>query len=252
MIAFFVFLLLAIFIALLVGLVNPSLVLRWSKKPTRLKVFGWWCLASIVMSLFIAIAAPDTPSEKTTKSTAESAEQTIDSTAIRQNDSLKLAIKQQIDIGKKKFNTQYDDIEGITWIYSKSKPYYSNTMGFYTYLGVKDNGYAWKRLVIRYHGNDWLFLQKITIKADNQTFTLDASNAKRDNNADVWEWIDISVAYTEDIIIDQIIRSKQIKVRFVGNQYHRDWNLSQKEIRGLKEIEEYYQLLNSYYQFNNE
>lgn len=38
----------ALFIALIVGLVKPSLVLRWTNKPTRLKVIGYWFLSIII------------------------------------------------------------------------------------------------------------------------------------------------------------------------------------------------------------
>ncbi len=40
-----------LFIGLIVGLINPSLILKKSKKPTRIKVFGLWVLSS----LFIAV-----------------------------------------------------------------------------------------------------------------------------------------------------------------------------------------------------
>jgi hypothetical protein len=48
-----------LFIALIVGLVKPALILRWTNKPTRLKVFGYWILSFIVIiflgSMFVDI-----------------------------------------------------------------------------------------------------------------------------------------------------------------------------------------------------
>lgn len=38
-----------LFILLIVGLVKPAIVLRWSKNPTRLKVFGIWLLATALV-----------------------------------------------------------------------------------------------------------------------------------------------------------------------------------------------------------
>lgn len=38
-------------IALIVGLVKPALVLRWTDNPTRLKVFGYWILAIVVVGV---------------------------------------------------------------------------------------------------------------------------------------------------------------------------------------------------------
>lgn len=176
---------------------------------------------------------------------------TVDSAMIKYNDSLsKERVKTlDIEIGKikNKFTTKYDDIEGVTWIYHKNKPYYANNKAFYIYLGLSDKGNVWQRLVIRYHGDDWLFIEKITIKTDNNTYTIDASNSERDHNADVWEWIDIAPTSVEDIIVSNIIESKSTKVRFSGKQYSQDWVLTSKEVKGLKEIKEYYALLEEKY-----
>jgi hypothetical protein len=49
--AFLGFLSLGLFIALIVGLVKPEIILRWSKNPTRLKVFGYWILSVFIIGI---------------------------------------------------------------------------------------------------------------------------------------------------------------------------------------------------------
>jgi len=44
-------------IALIVGLIKPSIILRWSKKPTKLKVFGWWFLLTFFALIFGLISS---------------------------------------------------------------------------------------------------------------------------------------------------------------------------------------------------
>jgi uncharacterized membrane protein YfhO len=44
-----------LFIALIVGLVKPSLILRWTNKPNRLKVIGYWFLSIIIIGILAAI-----------------------------------------------------------------------------------------------------------------------------------------------------------------------------------------------------
>jgi hypothetical protein len=39
-------------VALIIGLIKPGLILRWSKKPARLKLAGWW-----ILTLFLYILA---------------------------------------------------------------------------------------------------------------------------------------------------------------------------------------------------
>src|SRR5688572_30208467 len=45
----------ALFIALIVGLVKPSLILRWTNKPTRLKVVGYWFLSIIITGILSVV-----------------------------------------------------------------------------------------------------------------------------------------------------------------------------------------------------
>jgi hypothetical protein len=53
------FLSFALFIAFIVGLVKPALVLRWTNKPTRLKVFGYWILASFLVGILALATESD-------------------------------------------------------------------------------------------------------------------------------------------------------------------------------------------------
>lgn len=53
---FFGFLHLLLFVVFVAGLVKPSLVLRWSQRPTRPKVFGYWVLVAIVIAMVAIIS----------------------------------------------------------------------------------------------------------------------------------------------------------------------------------------------------
>jgi len=54
----------ALFIALIVGLIKPSLILRWTNKPTRLKVIGYWFLSIIVTGILGVMFIDDTINAK--------------------------------------------------------------------------------------------------------------------------------------------------------------------------------------------
>ncbi|MFS4454505.1 hypothetical protein [Maribacter sp. 2304DJ31-5] len=54
----------ALFIALIVGLVKPSLVLRWTNKPTRLKVIGYWFLSIVITGILGVMFIDDTINAK--------------------------------------------------------------------------------------------------------------------------------------------------------------------------------------------
>tara|TARA_R110000824_G_scaffold34534_1_gene109422 strand:+ start:1916 stop:2812 length:897 start_codon:yes stop_codon:yes gene_type:complete len=54
----------ALFIVLIVGLVKPSLVLRWTNKPTRLKVIGYWFLSIILTGILGVMFIDETINSK--------------------------------------------------------------------------------------------------------------------------------------------------------------------------------------------
>ncbi|MCG8838936.1 hypothetical protein G1K37_11315 [Tenacibaculum dicentrarchi] len=49
---FVLFSFLILLITLIVGFIKPSIILRWSKNPTKLKVLGWWFLLSFFTVIF--------------------------------------------------------------------------------------------------------------------------------------------------------------------------------------------------------
>jgi len=69
------FLSFGLLIAFIVGLVKPALILRWSKNPTRLKVFGLWILAT---ALVVIISTIPSGNSQGSDSTIESAKLLIE------------------------------------------------------------------------------------------------------------------------------------------------------------------------------
>lgn len=53
----------ALFIVFIMGMVKPSLVMKWSKNPTRLKVFGIWIGSTIALWILMFIAIPTPTSQ---------------------------------------------------------------------------------------------------------------------------------------------------------------------------------------------
>ena len=70
-----------LFIALIVGLVKPALILRWTNKPTRLKVIGYWILSIIITSV-LAVMVIDTEPSIETEIKKEVAEPSIEDEVI--------------------------------------------------------------------------------------------------------------------------------------------------------------------------
>src|SRR5690606_29718433 len=86
----------ALIITLFIGLIKPALVLRWTKKPTRLKVFGYWVLSMIIIIPTIGLLVSLTESEKT-KSSTIIVEETLNYGIITQEKGLKVIINAYYD-----------------------------------------------------------------------------------------------------------------------------------------------------------
>lgn len=125
---------------------------------------------------------------------------------------------------------EYDDIKNITWYRDKSSPKYANSNGFYLYFS-KDT----LRLNIQYYADDWLFIEKVIIKTDKQMHIL-SPRFERDNaSGKIWEWADLYVDKSGMAIIEDIINSSSVKMRYEGSKYYKDISLTDKQRKALKD-----------------
>jgi|GEM_PF-6129518 len=65
-------------ILLVIGLIKPKVVLFWSKKPTRLKVVGWWLLLEFVFFIAFGLLNERFESNKTPEEIISSSKKDID------------------------------------------------------------------------------------------------------------------------------------------------------------------------------
>lgn len=136
---------------------------------------------------------------------------------------------------EKNLKKSVDEVRGIEWFSHKSEPATSDYVALY--FGTKDGSSAAYplRFKIQYFGDDWLFVQSVTIKAGDQTFNLTSVDFSRDNAAgSVWEWSDAPLSNRG--MIDKVIASKKVIVRFNGRQYYKDFILPDAQKLGMKEI----------------
>jgi len=139
----------------------------------------------------------------------------------------------------KKMKSKYDDIKKITWYYDKSTPESNNTNNIHLYIGKEEGKKPFMRFVIRYSSSDWLFIENYNIKADSAVFTISTSfgDVERDNSyGSIWEWYDIIVDNKILLIVNSIIDSKNVKIRYNGQKYYNEKTISQKEKLALKNV----------------
>ena len=136
-----------------------------------------------------------------------------------------------------------DKINNTTWYYDKSTPSSNNTNNIHLYFGVNAFGTYRPRLRVCYAGENWLFIQKYIIKADNAVFEIIPSNVDRDNYSTVWEWSDKEIDSNTFQIIQAVINSKTTLFRYNGKIYKKDRTVTQTEKTAMKNVLAAYQAL---------
>lgn len=138
-----------------------------------------------------------------------------------------------------------DEIKEITWYKSWGAPEYSSERtAFYLYFGKQNGATLPLRMKFQYVSDEWLFIEKFTIKAGSETFTVEPSShfsVERDNEGgSIWEWYDQIVEGEQMNMIEKMFKSRKVIIRYEGQQYYRDYTLKDSEKEDLKIIYEAY------------
>lgn len=178
--------------------------------------------------------------------------------AVKKLDDLKKAEKARKEAERlKKFKaalsgleTESDAIKGYTWYYPTSFPDYADTRCYflpYICTDTKTGEFVAVRVRANYTGSSWIFWKKLTINIDGENHYINASyfDVERDNaHGDVWEYYDYNGTYDMDLL-RQIASSKKTIVRFEGDQYKKDIEISATDKEGIRKIVAAYDAYNA-------
>ena len=208
-------------------------------QPPKKKKHG--CLiAALVFVIILGIAAAFSDDESSTNGSDVSEYANSDNATKGAVDSVK--IKDFMPL----FNEKTDEFNDVTWVKPKSAPQSNNATGFYTYFAKDLNGVPQNlRFVIQYAAKDWLFLESYVFLIDGKRYDFTPSDIQRDNSLTIWEWSDTGVSQSGEIetILKAIRNAKEVKVRFIGQQYHEDKTLTPSQIQSIIQPIEYYEAL---------
>lgn len=147
---------------------------------------------------------------------------------------------------KKKFNFRKDDFSEppMEWVEHKAVPNYADINYVYCYFSYADGISYNPRIVFRYSDDDWLFIEYCIINADGEIFKYRPSEFKRDNGSGViWEWSDNLINSSDLRMINAIVNSKEVKIKYIGNQYSNVRKISKKEKTEIGQTMELYKRL---------
>ena len=134
--------------------------------------------------------------------------------------------------------TSIDEVNAITWHQHRSSPDSNASNGFFSYIGKKGDD-VWLRLKITYTDEDWLFIKRYTFNIDGSNYpvSIDWGDRKSDNSGgQIWEWVDLMVDSEAYALLEKVRDSKRTILRYEGNQYYKDRDVSQQEKQAVREI----------------
>jgi hypothetical protein len=145
----------------------------------------------------------------------------------------------------------HDAMRDITWYKNSASPKYDNTNTFYLYFGIADDQVLTPlRLKITYASDTWLFVKSVWGKADGKKIAIPQVSAplsgwERDNGSGkIWEWSDAPIEDAQDVAsLRQIALSKEVTLRFEGQQYYSDRTLSGAQLQAFRDMISAYEVV---------
>lgn len=140
-----------------------------------------------------------------------------------------------------------DRVEGITWYKHPNQPRYVNSRSTaYLYIGRKGAaGRPWLRMKVQYTSSDWLFVKRVIAWHDGIKEPLISGYFERDNNSNIWEWMDVSPNDSQIEMLRSLGNANEAILRFEGDQYRKDVKLSAGDKRAIREVLEAYKVMRS-------
>jgi hypothetical protein len=131
------------------------------------------------------------------------------------------------------FTKEYDEVRHITFYLPRNVAMKGIGTFFGLYLAVEDDGGSSLHAKFQYGGDDWLFIEGMTISVDGTTLpeiTFPRGAVQRDNGGgSVWEWHDEAIEGAELKPFMAMAASKKVIIRFQGQQYYKDHVLTDAE-----------------------
>lgn len=152
--------------------------------------------------------------------------------------------KQELYELRNHMTSKFDEVEGIKWIRDKATPQNLHKNMCYVYLGQKDD-YMWPRWFLGFKNESWVFFTRIIFNIDGERREINIGYFDRksgNNGYGVWEYIDLS-GDEHLSLIRKIASSKKTIIRFSGDQYRKDFTVSQKQKGAMKRVVRLYELM---------
>jgi hypothetical protein len=144
--------------------------------------------------------------------------------------------RDQVDDPLGKMVKETDSLRGVSWYDHEDNPdtRQSNWIGLYI---AEKEGEHTLFLFINYYGDDWLFIEKYLVGADDQVFSIETryGDVERDHSGGrIWEWYQYPLLQSQLEMIEAVIQSEDATLRYDGDIYYSDRTITPKEKNAMR------------------
>ncbi len=129
-----------------------------------------------------------------------------------------------------------DEFTGTTFYEHPNTPRYTDSRHYFLPYLAERNGYVTVRFRVNYTNDSWLFVEKLAFSIDGDVHPFPASEWKRDNDSEIWEWVDVAADASMLELIEKIANSKKTIARFDGRQYYDNVTVPESDKLAMREI----------------
>lgn len=129
-----------------------------------------------------------------------------------------------------------DEFNGNVFYEHPSTPRYTDTRSYLAVYAGQNNGIVWLRMRLNYTNDSWLFIKNAALNIDGETIKLPYADWKRDNDSEIWEWIDVGVDIELRRILRKIAASKSTIVRFNGQKYYDNVTIREADKQVIRDM----------------
>jgi hypothetical protein len=131
--------------------------------------------------------------------------------------------------------TKSDEFSSSSLYRHPTSPKFVNYNGFFLYYSKSGNEIPNLYLRAQYSAEDWLFINEAKISVDGDVYTFDIEEWERDNaSGEIFEWGTEKVKYFN--LLTHILKGNNIKIRYIGDQYHDDRVINSSQKSALREV----------------
>jgi len=154
----------------------------------------------------------------------------------------------QLDPFFRKKTDEYSKLKKV-WYEPNTAPSFINQNGIYCHFEVINGVACNLQFSIQYYAEEWLFFESVQFVIDGKASYYTPINKETDSGdgGHIWEWFDDKLTDADKDLIYALANAKSAKMKFNGKQYYKEKNITQEQVKSIRQSLELYNAMGGVY-----